>query len=42
MSEPSGPVYLSIPQETAMLPMPGTTPWTHVPSPHGSWALTIP
>jgi acetolactate synthase-1/2/3 large subunit len=25
MSEPRGPVYLSIPRETAMLPMPGTT-----------------
>jgi acetolactate synthase I/II/III large subunit len=25
MSEPRGPVYLSIPQETAMLPLPGTT-----------------
>jgi acetolactate synthase-1/2/3 large subunit len=25
MSEPRGPVYVSIPQETAMLPMPGTT-----------------
>ena len=25
MSEPRGPVYLSIPQETAMLPMPGMT-----------------
>ena len=23
MSEPRGPVYVSIPQETAMLPMPG-------------------
>ncbi len=25
MSEPKGPVYLTIPRETAMLPMPGTT-----------------
>ena len=25
MSEPRGPVYVSVPQETAMLPMPGTT-----------------
>ena len=25
MSEPRGPVYLAIPQETAMLPLPGTT-----------------
>src|SRR5579871_6658047 len=25
MSEPKGPVYLSIPRETAMLPLPGTT-----------------
>ena len=25
MSEPKGPVYLTVPQETAMLPMPGTT-----------------
>src|SRR5207249_5645682 len=25
MSEPRGPVYLSIPRETAMLPMPGET-----------------
>ena len=25
MSEPKGPVYLSVPRETAMLPLPGTT-----------------
>jgi acetolactate synthase-1/2/3 large subunit len=25
MSEPRGPVYVSVPQETAMLPLPGTT-----------------
>lgn len=25
MSEPKGPVYLAVPRETAMLPMPGTT-----------------
>ena len=25
MSEPKGPVYLTVPRETAMLPMPGTT-----------------
>lgn len=25
MSEPRGPVYMAVPQETAMLPMPGTT-----------------
>jgi acetolactate synthase-1/2/3 large subunit len=25
MSEPKGPVYLTVPRETAMLPMPGST-----------------